>query len=197
MSQITRAKFLELNTSGLIQTCNSLPDPIKSVGLPRMFIGRTIYANAGTIEDAVKIIDKLTPRSGGASYTLASLSEQNIVNVETTGTDYSVIKIYGQFFRANHYISGKFKKYPAASQHTLVRQKRGDFLLPEIKNPDHLLDVMWDSSIFLTMESTNNDCATNSTIHFEISKDDIIMKKYSNFPDRDYTSIKLSDLCKS
>ncbi len=185
------------NLAGLVQTCNSLPDPIKSIGIPRMFIGRTIFEQAHTIDEGIDIINNLNPRSGGASYTLALQSQQNIVNVETTGTDHSVIPIRRNFFRANHYISNKFVKYPAASKHTLTRQERGDVITPKVKESDELLEVMWDPSIYLTMEGTNNDCQTNSTLVFEISKEDIIMKKYSNFPNRDFTLIKLSDLRKN
>jgi isopenicillin-N N-acyltransferase like protein len=182
------------NAAGLVQTCNSLPDPIKTVGLPRMFVGRKIYENAKTINDAIEIIEEMTPRSGGASYTVGS--KNNVVNVETTGTDYAIIKIYDNFFRANHYISGKFKKHPAASRHTIVRQNRGDILIPEIKNHNQLLDMMWDNLIYLTMESTNNDCQTNATLLIDITNEDITMRKYSNFPNRDCTLIKLSVLIK-
>jgi predicted choloylglycine hydrolase len=182
------------NLAGLTQTCNSLPDPIQSIGLPRMFVGRTIYEKAQTINGAIRIISKLIPRSGGASYSLGSLSENNIVNVETTGTDYSVIKIHDHFFRANHYISEKFKKHPAASRHTIVRQKQGDILLPEIKLHNQLLDVMWDDSIYLTMENTNNDCQTNSTLLFEIQKDNISMKKYNSKSKEQFTCIDLKRL---
>lgn len=166
------------NLAGIVQTCNSLPDPIKSVGIPRMFVGRTIHEKAHTIEEAIGIIQKMQPRSGGASYSLGSQSELNIVNVETTGTDYSVIPIRRYFFRANHYISDKFVKHPAASKHTLTRQERGDVKLPSVKNSSELLDVMWDNSIYLTMEGTNNECQTNSTVIFEISEENIILKKY-------------------
>ena len=82
------------NLAGIVQTCNSLPDPIKSVGIPRMFVGRAIYEKTSNIDDAIDIINKMTPRSGGASYTIGSLPDRNIVNIETTGTDYAVIKIH-------------------------------------------------------------------------------------------------------
>ncbi len=179
------------NLAGIVQTCNSLPDPIKSVGLPRMFIGRTIYEKAHTIEEAIGIIHKMQPRSGGASYSLGSQSELNIVNIETTGTDYSVIPIRRHFFRANHYISDKFVKHPAASKHTLTRQERGDVILPSVKVSSELLDVMWDNSIYLTMESTNNECQTNSTLIFEISADNIILKKYDKKEDHSFKSMDL------
>jgi hypothetical protein len=156
-----------------------------------MFVGRTIYENAYSIDQAIKIIKKLTPRSGGASYTLGSASEQNIVNVETTGTDQATIKIHDHFFRANHYISGRFKKYPAASKHTIVRQNRGDGLLPKNQDPSDLLDLMRDDSIFLTMEGTNNDCQTNSTLIFKITEDNIVLKKYTDRESQEYSSIQL------
>ncbi len=180
------------NMAGIVQTCNSLPDPTKSVGIPRMFVGRTIYENARTISDAIDIIDNLKPRSGGANYNLASMNEKRVVSIETTGTDYAVIPIRERFFRANHYISEKFKHHPAASDHTLTRQSRGSELLPKVNQSTELLGMMWDNSIFLTMEGTNNDCQTNSTLMFKITDQIIHLKKHDG-KKHIYSHVELSD----
>jgi len=182
------------NMMGLVQTCNALPDPTKSVGLPRMFVGRTIYEKSKTITDAIHIIAAMKPRSGGASYTLCTLSEQNIVNVETTGTDFAVIPIKTRFFRANHYISEKFKHFPAASEHTLRRQRRGDELLPKIHNSKELVQIMRDKSIHLTMESTNNECQTNALLHFKITQYNIEVKIFPEFSVQSHLVLDLEKL---
>ncbi|MHA1110171.1 MAG: C45 family autoproteolytic acyltransferase/hydrolase [Promethearchaeota archaeon] len=179
------------NMAGIVQTCNSLPDPEKSIGIPRMFVGRSIYEHARTLSDVKEIIGSLKPRSGGANYNICSMKERSAVSIETTGTNYAVIPIQSRFFRANHYISTKFKHHPSASDHTITRQSRGEVLLPEIGAPSELLDIMRDNSIFLTMKETNNDCQTNSTLIFEITSDNVTMKKYDG---KEGLSFKMMDL---
>jgi len=179
------------NMNGIVQTCNSLPDPERSVGIPRMFVGRSIYEHAKTLSDVKEIIGSLKPRSGGANYNIYSMKEKSTVSIETTGSDYAVIPIVDRFFRANHYISNKFKHHSAASDHTLTRQSRGEVLIQEIKDSTTLLEIMRDKTIFLTMKDTNNDCQTNSTLIFEITGDNVVMKKYDG---NEGLSFKMMDL---
>ncbi|NHK31051.1 MAG: hypothetical protein FK730_06840 [Asgard group archaeon] len=184
------------NISGLLLTCNFLPDPTKSLGISRILFGRAILEQA-SIQDAIKIIDSYAPRTGGASYTLYSLNEKRVVNVETTGTDSTHIEITDRFFRANHYISEQFKHNPIHCQDTIIRQKGGDERIQKVeKTLAGILQVLWDNSVFLSMEDTNNRYQTNCTIQIEIS-DDIYLNYYQrNTRNQKYYSIKLSDLTK-
>jgi predicted choloylglycine hydrolase len=167
------------NKSGIVQTCNSLPDPDKSIGIARLFVGRTIYDKAGTISEAISILNTMKPRTGGASYTLASMREKRVVNIETTGNEISVTDIGDRYFRANHYISNEFKHHPGASSNSICRQSRGNELLPLIHDPEQLKEMMWDDDIYMTMQDTDGEFQTNSTLIFEITEKNISMKQYS------------------
>lgn len=182
------------NSDGLLLTCNFLPDPTKSLGVSRILFGRAILEQS-TIQDAIKIIKSFTPRTGGASYTLTSMKEKKVVNVETTGTNSAQIEICDRFFRANHYISKQFKHYPIHCQDTIVRQKGGEKRIQEVeKTLDGVLQVLWDDSVFLSMEDTNYRYQTNCTIQIEVS-DDIYLNYYRrNTRNQKYYTIKLSDL---
>jgi predicted choloylglycine hydrolase len=182
------------NSAGLLMTCNFLPDPTKSLGISRILFGRSILEQS-SIKKGLKIIDSFNPRTGGASYTLASLKENKVINVETTGLESTIIEISDRFFRANHYISKEFQDFPIHCKDTLVRQKGGDKKILEVeKTIDGILDVLWDETVFLDMKDTNNRYQTNCTIQLEIS-DDIYMKYYRRDTRYEkYFSIKLSDL---
>ncbi|MBN2156128.1 MAG: hypothetical protein JW776_08795 [Candidatus Lokiarchaeota archaeon] len=179
------------NLSGLVQTCNSLPDPTRSIGIPRIFVGRSTYEKAKTISDVLNIIDKLKPRSGGASYTIASLSEMNVINIETTGIDHCILSFKKRFFRANHYLSEVYRHHPAASLHTLARQERGNSMINSIRTADQLLKMMLDKSIRLTMSSTHNECQTNSTLLFEITDNDVVLKRYLGKNQKEFDLINM------
>ncbi|NHJ41310.1 MAG: hypothetical protein FK731_14860 [Asgard group archaeon] len=184
------------NSAGLFVTCNLLPDPSKSLGISRVLFGRAIFEQS-SINDALKIINSFSPRTGGASYTLASMNENKVINVETTGTASTHINIIDRFFRANHYISDEFKHYPIHCLDTVVRQKRGDIRIQEEeKSLEGLLRVLWDDSVFLSMEDTNYRYQTNCTIQVEIS-DDIYLKYFERETRflKCYT-LRLSDIIK-
>jgi hypothetical protein len=167
-----------------------------SLGISRILFGRSILEQT-SIPDALKTIDSFSPRTGGASYTLTSLKEKSVVNIETTGNDSTIIEVNDRFFRANHYISDKFKHHPIHCQDTIVRQKGGEKRIQEVeKTLDGILQVLWDDSVFLSMEDTNNRYQTNCTIQIEIS-DDIYLNYYQrNTRNQKYYSIKLSDFTK-
>ncbi len=182
------------NSDGLLITCNFLPDPHKTVGVSRILFGRALFEQP-TVKDAIDTINKFTPRTGGASYTITSLKERKVVNVETTGMDSTEIEVTDRFFRANHYISDKFKHHPVHVPDTLIRQEGGQKRIQEVeKTMEGLKQVIWDDSVFLDMEDTDMVYHTNATIFVELTDD--IHFKYFRRETRftEYKEVCLKDL---
>ncbi len=99
------------NSHGLAISCNSLPDPTGTIGMPRILVGRCVM-EAPTIDDACRRAAKHAPRSGGVSYNIISAAEGRAVNVETTADTTAVTEIGDRYYRTNHYISAKLGHLP-------------------------------------------------------------------------------------
>jgi hypothetical protein len=90
------------NSEGICFCNNHVePDGI-TVGRGRHFMARSLF-EAASIEDAV---DRVTPagRAGGFNYTIGSVKERRIVNVEVSPRRHHVAEICGTDYRANHYL---------------------------------------------------------------------------------------------
>ncbi len=137
------------NSHGIVVTTNSLPNPIKRIGLTRIFFGRSIL-EAKTLHDAINRAQSLTPRSGGASYNIASMREKKIINLETTAEESCLTEISDVYMHTNHYISEKFNQIPQPKfGDSKVRYRRGMSLLPDTKRTGKgALSILSDKYMF-------------------------------------------------
>ncbi len=164
------------NSHGLVITCNSVPDPIKEIGIPRTFIGRWML-EATTIDEAVERAAKFVPRGGGVSYNIASLKEKRVVNLEITGNESALTEITERFFHSNHYISDTFSyvKIPSDDFSTSrIRYERGSELLPQFEmNEKGALKILWDEHVFMKHQigPSNVVYMTLNTSIFEIAEE--------------------------
>ncbi|MFX1259470.1 MAG: C45 family autoproteolytic acyltransferase/hydrolase, partial [Promethearchaeota archaeon] len=187
------------NSNGIFFCCNGLPDPTKSVGLSRIFIGRNIFEQK-TIEDSILAAQGYTPRSGGVSYNIVSLKTNAVINLETTGNASYVTDIADRFFHTNHYISEGFgpKNFPIREGSlSKERLECGQGLLYNVKkNTEGLLQILSDDSVFVKLRDTGNKFQTNGTALVEITKDeDIDLKFFPAFQEKKkYQHFTLKDL---
>ncbi|MFX1418996.1 MAG: C45 family autoproteolytic acyltransferase/hydrolase [Promethearchaeota archaeon] len=186
------------NVNGIFFCCNGLPDPTKSVGVSRIFLGRNIFEQK-TIEDSLLAAQRYIPRSGGASYNIASLKTNVVVNLETTGNASYRTDITDRFFHTNHYISEGFgpNNFPIRDGSlSKERLEAGLKLLYNVeKNTQGLLQVLSDDSVFVKFRETGNKFQTNGTALVELIKGEEIdlkffpasqeKKKYQHFKQRD------------
>jgi hypothetical protein len=97
-------------------------------GLGRHFIARSLF-EAGSLEEAIELAT-ISGRASGFNYTIGSLKERRIVNVEISPNKHHVHEIKGCFFHANHYIKlSEVEQLVTPSSQT--RQNRGEALLAE------------------------------------------------------------------
>ncbi|MFW9991664.1 MAG: C45 family autoproteolytic acyltransferase/hydrolase [Candidatus Odinarchaeota archaeon] len=160
------------NSYGIVKTCNSLSDPYKKMGIPRILFGRSIL-EAKSLSEAVTRTQQHSPRSGGASYNLVSLHDDQAVNVETTSISAAITPITGRYFRTNHYISDRLKKHlpPDDYGFTVERYVAGLELLPRVeKSEQGILKILLDPRVFIDPEKTKGRLATVCTAIFKISK---------------------------
>lgn len=102
--------------------CNNdvVPDALE-VGRGRHFLARSLF-EAATLEQAVECT---TPagRAGGFNYTIGSVKERRIVNVEVSPLRHHVTEIRGADYRANHYLDIRpIEQTVGASSRFRVRQ---------------------------------------------------------------------------
>jgi predicted choloylglycine hydrolase len=187
------------NSHGIFYCCNSLPDPTKSVGISRIFLGRDIFEQK-TMEDALLAAQRYTPRTGGANYNIISLKTNKAVNLETTGNASYSTDITDRFFHTNHYISEGFGPMNIPIKEGSVSKERLDgglkLLYNVEKNEEGLLRILSDDSVFLTLQDTKNLFQTNCTVLVNVIKGQDIDLKF--FPatqeKKEYQRFKLSVL---
>ena len=189
------------NSNGIFFCCNALPDPTKSVGLSRIFLGRNMFEQK-TIEDSLLAAQRYTPRSGGVNYNVVSLKTNSAVNLETTGNASYRTDIADRFFHTNHYISEGFgpKNFPIREGSLSKERLEGGLkLLYNVeKNTQGLLQVLSDDSVFVKFRETGNKFQTNGTALVEIIKgEDIDLKFFPAFQEKKkYQHFRLRDLIK-
>ena len=102
--------------------CNNdvVPDALE-IGLGRHFLARSLF-EAATIEEA---INSVTPagRASGFNYTIGSVKERRIVNIEVSPHQHHVADIRGTHYRANHYLDlNSIQQTVDASSRTRVQR---------------------------------------------------------------------------
>ena len=121
------------NQEGICFCINDVKPPNIRIGIGRHFLARSLF-EADTIDDAVK---RITPeyRASGFNFTVGSVKENRIVNVEVTPDRFKVKEIDGMDYRANHYHDMHYisQTVGASSETRVIRA--GDMIEAEI-DPD-------------------------------------------------------------
>lgn len=131
------------NSEGICFCANSVRPAKVITGLGRHFIARSLF-EARSLQEAVKLAT-IPGRASGFNYTIGSLKEHRIVDLEVSPDDRHLTEIEGCCFHANHYIrlSGVDQSVSASSQ---SRQKRGEALVAEgvVRDKASLLELLRD-----------------------------------------------------
>jgi predicted choloylglycine hydrolase len=90
------------NNNGICFAINNVHPDYVTEGIGRHFIARSLFETS-TIEQAISKITR-PGRASGFNYTLASVKERRIVNVEVTADQHSIRELQGAYFHTNHYI---------------------------------------------------------------------------------------------
>lgn len=117
-----------LNDVGLVVTVNNIRSRQSGDGLPRMVLTRALL-NCASPEEAVDLL-RAMPRSGGFHLTLASPGEKDILSVEFTHENVSVMQVMAPSSHANHLIHDRMeneKQIVTASSRS--RQRRGNEMI--------------------------------------------------------------------
>lgn len=112
-------------------------------GLGRNFISRSLF-EAESLQEAIRRATVLG-RASGFNYTIGSLKERRIIDVEVSPDNQNVFEIEGCFFHANHLIKlSQVDQSISTSSHS--RQMRGEALLREAVPQDEsdILRVLRD-----------------------------------------------------
>jgi hypothetical protein len=93
---------LGFNSAGICFSINNVNPIHVTDGVGRHFIARSLF-EARNLDEAIKHATP-TDRASGFNYTIASISERRIVNVEVAPDQHHVREITGSYFHANHYL---------------------------------------------------------------------------------------------
>jgi len=195
------------NSHGVVVTCNYAPDPNIEIGIPRLMLGHWVL-EAPTLAEAIARAQAHSPRAGGVTYNIVSMTDKAAVALETTGKLGDVHPVKDRFFHTNHYLAPQFSHIPIPARSkssTVKRYTRGMKLLPSAqKTGEGALSLMQDPAIFLEPVTYPSGATFYSicTAIFEIGIDNktksgagISLKVYGRGHYRDIPfSISLGDL---
>lgn len=132
------------NDHGLCFSVNNVRPRQVQDGVGRHFMARSLFA-ARDIHEAIARLS-VPDRAAGFNYTLGSIAERRIVNVEVAPHRVQAKEIQGAHFHANHYL------YLDTPQHVFdssrARQQRGNLLVGDgaARNTDGVLRVLRNQS---------------------------------------------------
>ncbi len=132
------------NRHGLCYSINNVRPTELCPGLGRHFLARSLL-QADSLEQAIACL-KVEPRAAGFNFTLGSIPERKLLNVEVSPVDVHVHEITGRYFHANHYLHLELDQQREPS--SLARQQRAQALLAQgvPGNRSEVLDVLRDQA---------------------------------------------------
>lgn len=143
------------NDAGICFSCNNVQPRSARDGVGRHFIARSLLESR-SLPEAIAAVHP-PDRAYGFNYTIGSLSERHIVNVEVTPDDVAVTDIRGPYFHTNHYVElgnvdqeiaeSSRKRYERGTRCILEdRVKEREDILNVLRNVDGRLPILRDGS---------------------------------------------------
>jgi predicted choloylglycine hydrolase len=131
------------NDAGICFSCNNVQPRRARDGVGRHFIARSLLESR-SLPEAVAAVHP-PDRAYGFNYTIGSLRERRIVNVEVTPDDFAVIDIRGPYFHANHYVElGNVDQEIAESSRKRYERGTRFILTNRVKEREDILKVLRD-----------------------------------------------------
>ncbi|WP_337270204.1 C45 family peptidase [Oryzifoliimicrobium ureilyticus] len=174
-----------VNDAGLVVTVNNIRSRRSGNGLPRMVLTRALLDCASPGE-AIDLLRSM-PRSGAFHLTLASPGGKNILSVEFTHADASVVPVIMPSSHANHLIHDQMaKEEQVVTASSRSRQRRGDEMIAFAGEAGvEPLAILRDTKeealpIYRTQPDDPDNENTLSTAHFAIRADKVECTVYDN-----------------
>jgi hypothetical protein len=143
------------NEAGICFSCNNVQPLRARDGVGRHFIARSLLESR-SLPEAVAAVHP-PDRAYGFNYTIGSLMERRIVNVEVTPDDVAVSEIRGPYFHANHYVEldnvdqeiaeSSRKRFERGARHILEDRVKGkEDILNVLRDVEGRLPILRDGS---------------------------------------------------
>ncbi|MGA9479172.1 MAG: C45 family peptidase [Desulfobacterales bacterium] len=131
------------NEAGICFSCNNVQPLRARDGVGRHFIARSLLESR-SLPEAVAAVHP-PDRAYGFNYTIGSLMERRIVNVEVTPDDVAVSEIRGPYFHANHYVElDNVDQEIAESSRNRFERGARHILEDRVKGKEDILNVLRD-----------------------------------------------------
>ena len=131
------------NEAGICFSANNVQPRSALNGVGRHFIARSLLESR-SLPEAVAAAHP-PDRAYGFNYTIGSLMERRIVNVEVAPDDFAVSDIQGPYFHANHYVElGNIDQEIAESSRKRYERGTRRILEDRVKGREDILTVLRD-----------------------------------------------------
>ncbi|CUX47566.1 conserved hypothetical protein [Agrobacterium genomosp. 13 str. CFBP 6927] len=174
-----------VNDVGLVVTVNNIRSRQSGDGLPRMVLTRALL-DCSSQEEAVDLL-RAVPRSGAFHLTLASPGAKDILSVEFTHQNISVVPVLAPSSHANHLVHHEMSmEEQIVTASSRSRQQRGDAMIALAGeanvNPLTILRDTQDAAlpIYRTQPDDPDNENTLATAQFAIGADKVECTVYDN-----------------
>jgi len=131
------------NDAGICISANNVQPLSARNGVGRHFIARSLLESR-SLPEAIAAVHP-PDRAYGFNYTIGSLRERRIVNVEVAPEDFAVTDIRGPYFHANHYVElGNVDQEIAESSRKRYQRGTRHILEGRVKGRKDILNVLRD-----------------------------------------------------
>jgi len=129
-----------VNSAGIVQLVNNIRSLEYGDGVPRQLLSRAIL-DCWSLDDALSIL-KGCHRAGSFYHMLAQTGEKDVLSIEYTPDDVSVLRLHSSYGHANHFIHPLFRNSKQRiTTSSAARQICIDELCRRLSNPPSLDDI--------------------------------------------------------
>jgi predicted choloylglycine hydrolase len=131
------------NAEGVCFSVDNVRPRHLKVGLVRHFIARSLL-EAESLDDAIRRVT-VPARASGFSYTIGSIPERRVVQVEVAPESHHVLEVRGAHFHANHYLElGAVDQIISPSSRARVERAQAVLLRKAPANAGEVLSILGD-----------------------------------------------------
>jgi hypothetical protein len=129
-----------VNSAGLTQLINNIRSLEYGDGVPRQLLSRAIL-DCRCLDDALSVLNGCH-RSGSFHHTLAQVGQKDVLSIEYTPNDVSVLRLHSAYGHANHFIHPRFhNSRQRVTLSSAARQASVDELCRKLPSSPRLDDI--------------------------------------------------------
>lgn len=129
-----------INSNGLVMTCNALTSNDKKIGIPKVILAR-LMIECHSIDEVLNVL-KNNDRAQGQHFLI--ISEEKIVGIEVSASNFQVQEIHSNYYHCNNYLYPEMLEFEAGDVGCkgYLRTKSGKCVYKSLQTIDDIKETL-------------------------------------------------------